>query len=551
MDKIQKYAEEISKMGLVFAGYDGKKHITYFDKNNYKYFRNISDIRRNINSNPFDTRNPYTIENIHTYIKNQHISCELISKEYLGAFGLLEFKCLCGEPFLTTFSDFRKGKHTCNHCSWSHINQENREEYIPSKKTINDVFNKKGFSIIDGEYQNRFSKFTAINYNGYKIYTSYRNIRSCNPYFFSANNPYTIENIKNFIRINYNDEYSIISDVYENNEKHLQFKHNLCGLIFPCSWNNFKSGCGCPACSRLQTESTHASVLKQVFLHEFSDTIVEEKSCINPNTNRILPTDIVNHRLKIAIEIQSAYHDVESKKNTDKIKKDFWINKGYSFYDPDIRDYSVLEMIQLFFPKILKLPDYINYNFSYKLDILKCQDLLNDKIPLDEITRILKCSKSSIFNAIQDKRCYLPENYYNNMFYCFNEKMELINEFNSVLSASNETGLSRFKINRSLKNHGLIVDGLIFIYKNDFDNNNYSVNKVDDIYVKSVDMFDYETNDYICTAENVLDLSKIYNINSRSIYRTLRNQNDKKYMLCDYQHNGKKHKVYFRLRDVA
>ena len=60
----------------------------------------------------------------------------------------------------------------------------------------------------------------------------------------------------------------------------------------------------CPNCNTNKTESNHASILKQIFIHEYPDTSIEDKSCINPKTKRPFPTDIVNHRMKIAIEIQ-------------------------------------------------------------------------------------------------------------------------------------------------------------------------------------------------------------------------------------------------------
>ena len=72
----------------------------------------------------------------------------------------------------------------------------------------------------------------------------------------------------------------------------------------------------CPNCDG-RTESVHALVLKQMFKHYYPDTIEEDKSCINPLTCCILPTDIVNHRLKIAIEIQSQWHDFEDIKIKD------------------------------------------------------------------------------------------------------------------------------------------------------------------------------------------------------------------------------------------
>ena len=37
---------------------------------------------------------------------------------------------------------------------------------------------------------------------------------------------------------------------------------------------------------------------------------------------------------------------------------EYWLNKGYKMYQIDIRDYTILEMIQIFFPDIDKIPDY-------------------------------------------------------------------------------------------------------------------------------------------------------------------------------------------------
>jgi len=66
--------------------------------------------------------------------------------------------------------------------------------------------------------------------------------------------------------------------------------------------NDMHRGIVCSNCDE-RTESLHALVLKQLFVHYYPDTEIEEKSCINPETGRIMATDIVNYRLKIAIEI--------------------------------------------------------------------------------------------------------------------------------------------------------------------------------------------------------------------------------------------------------
>ena len=67
---------------------------------------------------------------------------------------------------------------------------------------------------------------------------------------------------------------------------------------------NSRHGITCDKCDGIN-ESLHALVLKQVFMHEYPDTILEDRSCVNPITNAVMPTDIVNHKMKIAIEIQN------------------------------------------------------------------------------------------------------------------------------------------------------------------------------------------------------------------------------------------------------
>jgi len=80
----------------------------------------------------------------------------------------------------------------------------------------------------------------------------------------------------------------------------------------------------CPNCFKKKIESYHASVLKQIFMHEYKNVIVEDRSCINKETGYALPTDIVCYDTKEVVEIQSSYHDVEYKIKLDLYKKNYW-----------------------------------------------------------------------------------------------------------------------------------------------------------------------------------------------------------------------------------
>ena len=73
-------------------------------------------------------------------------------------------------------------------------------------------------------------------------------------------------------------------------------------------------------------------------------------------------------------------------------------------YQVDIRDYTILEMIQIFFPTIDKIPDYIRINPKKKLDYDKAQKLLNENWTVREIANELECEKSVIYSAIHSNR---------------------------------------------------------------------------------------------------------------------------------------------------
>ena len=159
---------------------------------------------------------------------------------------------------------------------------------------------------------------------------------------FAKGNPFTLDNINKFIK-QVGLPFECISKEYLGNRSPLTFRCLRCGAIIQKTWCNFfrnderRHYIVCPNCDT-RTESLHASVLKQIFLHEHPDTIVEDPSFRNPVTNKICPTDIVNHRLRIAIEVQSQWHDFPDIAEKDRMKKQYWIDNGYKFYAPDIRD---------------------------------------------------------------------------------------------------------------------------------------------------------------------------------------------------------------------
>lgn len=243
-------------------------------------------------------------------------------------------------------------------------------------------------------------------------------------------------------------------------------------------------------------ESDHATALKQVWLHEHPDTIPEERSCVNPMTGCVLPTDIVNHRLEIAIEVQSAFHDVDSQKIKDAIKKKFWVDNGYDFYAVDHRDYTILEMIQIFFPYIDEIPDYVDVTKKsisvVQLDLYKNFVAEYDSIESAEYQ--MGFAESRIRNTLKAGRNYCggyywvyKEDYDSGQFDIVDTILRaivqldcngnFIAEYPSIAEASRATDIKEDNIRGCKKAGRTFSCGFHWIYKDDYESGNYSLYK--------------------------------------------------------------------------
>lgn len=292
---------------------------------------------------------------------------------------------------------------------------QNQDKY--NIDNVKRLLSDNNIILLETKYIDVKTKMLCMDSDGYYVYIVLSNFLNRHGIGrrFDKSNDYTIKNINHYLKIN-NIHFKCISDKFNSANDNLIFECLLCGEKVYTPWKNVnknddknRTHVFCLNCDG-RNESIHALVLKQLFLHYYPDTIVEEKSFINPNTNKICPTDIVNHRLKIAIEIQSQWHDFDDIKIKDKLKKEYWLSNGYYFYSPDIRDYSILEMCQIFFD-IDSIPDWVNYNYSNKLNLKEIQQLLNNGIIVSEIAKQLSVDKHRIYDAIHNKKLFYPQNY--------------------------------------------------------------------------------------------------------------------------------------------
>ena len=206
----------------------------------YKLFTSYDNLRSGKNSKIFHVSNPYTIENMKLYLKNNNYKIELLTDKYEKAKSKMLFRCtIHNKEFYMSWDGFMSGC-TCPLCSKT------------KKNNYDDVYNyfkRKGLTIIEGEYVNRRSNMTCIDENGYKFTTTYDRLKNGRyPRMVDITNPYSIYNINLYTNYNKNNVDLISGQEYKSAKSKLKFKCLIHDCIFEINWNNFSQGKGCPTC---------------------------------------------------------------------------------------------------------------------------------------------------------------------------------------------------------------------------------------------------------------------------------------------------------------
>ena len=170
----------------------------------------------------------------------------------------------------------------------------------------------------------------------------------------------------------------------------------------------------CPECSNEQRESIMATTLKQVLKHKYPNTIWEHDIGFRGLNGGISKYDIFAPELNnLLIECQSEYHDDPEQQKLDKLKKQYAIDNGYNYMAIDSRDYTPLQVIQIFTPEIKEIPDYVDIskNTLINWNLEKAQELLNKGHTYQEVADIVGTTYCAFFGFIKRKILIKPENY--------------------------------------------------------------------------------------------------------------------------------------------
>jgi len=109
---------------------------------------------------------------------------------------------------------------------------------------IKEFVENLGYELISKEYKNNRSKLILKDYNGYYYIIKSNSLQQgYKPMKFHKSNPYTIQNIKLWLKLN-NKPFELLSDTYINAKENLKWKclKEECGEFLNISLNGY--GCG-------------------------------------------------------------------------------------------------------------------------------------------------------------------------------------------------------------------------------------------------------------------------------------------------------------------
>ena len=186
----------------------------------------------------------YTYKEVKAIVEN--LGFELISKEYLNCKEKLILKDKEGYLYYSIFDNIRNSYYP------EKFNKNN--PYSIQNIKLWMKLNNINLELLSKEYVNNSNKMVLRDIFGYYYFTSLNNIKDCSK--FEKRNPYTIQNIKLWCKLN-NKQFELVSDIYNGSTSKLKWKclKEECGEVFYRSWDYILQGLCCFYCNCLANKN--------------------------------------------------------------------------------------------------------------------------------------------------------------------------------------------------------------------------------------------------------------------------------------------------------
>ncbi|MFA7157180.1 MAG: zinc-ribbon domain-containing protein [Bacilli bacterium] len=158
-----------------------------------------------------------------------------------------------------------------------------------SIELVDNYMKSLGYILISNEYKNTSTKLVFKDEDGYLYYQSLSMFINGGRSKFDKSNPYTIDNIKLWCKLNNKSFELLEGQKYNGAIKKLNWKCLNCKETFTMNWNNIYSGQSCGVCAGLQVVLSNCLATKNPELaKEWHPTLNGELTPYNviPNRNK-------------------------------------------------------------------------------------------------------------------------------------------------------------------------------------------------------------------------------------------------------------------------
>jgi hypothetical protein len=189
----------------------------------------------------------HSFDYVKKYIEEDSLSGYiLLDTEYKGVNRKLKVKCSKGHIYYPTFASFKNG----NRCLYCYGNIKHTFEYV--KQYVENISNSE-YILLSNKYININNKLKIKCNKNHTYYVSFLDFKSGRRCPKCAGKNRTIDDVKQFIEIDSNSGYKVLSLEYVNAISKLEIKCDK-GHIYYVDFHKFKHGNRCPICNESKGE---------------------------------------------------------------------------------------------------------------------------------------------------------------------------------------------------------------------------------------------------------------------------------------------------------
>lgn len=320
------------------------------DKNGYKYYLNV-DAMRDIRTKNFETigiHNPYFIHNLENFIRLNNGDVKVLSKGYVTSRNKIELQCSCGNKYevnLQHFITYKKFK--CNKCSFE---KRGKNQIQNGESEVFEIVSKLGYELL--EFRKR-KHLIVKDKLGYIYKTTLYNITNDKNSFdkfqrFNKNNPYTIQNMTNYLKIN-NMDIKLVDETTRQiqiRKDYIDFYCIDCGKPFKAMWGQVayykKDGSIKHRCDRCSNSQSNLEYIVEKYLIEKEIEYIRQYRFNDCRNVYPYPFDYYLPKYNTILEVHGQQHYEESpmfsqslkeRQSVDKFKMDYCIKNNINYIE--------------------------------------------------------------------------------------------------------------------------------------------------------------------------------------------------------------------------